>query len=347
MKNISVLVVDDLEVTRRNLVKILSVSPFIDVVGTAINGKDAIRKTTILTPDIITLDLEMPEMDGLTFLRWLMKNRPTPVLIISSNKSNRVVFKALEFGAVDFVVKPTSVKAQQSLPFRKHLLSQIKRVAELSGEKISKRVNLFSDIKSAVITKKYHDRDIDIIVIGASTGGPPAIHHIISSLPRDLKQTFIIVQHMPKGFTKPFSERLSRVTEMKVTEAFEGCELKKGEIYVAPGGYHILPTKVNNKVHITLERKRIDDKFSPSINLFMTEIADIYGSRVMGVLLTGMGDDGAKGLSRVKKEGGITIVESEKTAVVFGMPKEAIRRNAAEYIEPLENITKRMLEFIS
>ncbi|MBN2381580.1 chemotaxis-specific protein-glutamate methyltransferase CheB [bacterium] len=343
MKQTSVLVVDDLELTRRNLVKILSVSPFIEVVGTAVNGNDAIRKVMALSPDVITLDLEMPVMDGFTFLRWLMKNNPRPVLIISSNDSNQIVFKALDLGAVDFLVKPVPTDQDQVHVFRKLLISRIKKIARLSSDTIASRVNFFhetTNLKAHIVEKKGR---IDCIVIGASTGGPPAIHYIIASLPSTFATSIVIVQHMPKGFTRPFAERLARMTKIPVQEAEHGSEIHESGITIAPGGYHLIPQQSGTATFCSIEPKHDQDRYVPSIDRFMVAAAEIYKSRIMGVLLTGMGNDGSLGFEAIKKAGGITIAESETSALVYGMPKAVIRNNLADYIVPLTEIPEKIL----
>lgn len=344
MKVTTVLVVDDLELTRRKIVKILSISPFIQVIGTAVNGNDAIRKVMALKPDVVTLDLEMPGMDGFTFLRWLMKNSPRPVLVISSNDSNRVVFKALELGAVDFLVKPATTESDQTHFFRKLLLSRIKKIARLSSDTIVSRVNLFSEasqLKSFISHKKGR---IELIVIGASTGGPPAIHHIIASLPADFDKNIVIIQHMPKGFTKPFADRLARSTQNQVREAENGSEFDTGVIYVAPGGFHLIPKSSGTSIYMTLEPKKNTDKYVPSIDKFMIPAANIFGPRILGILMTGMGNDGIRGFRAIKNMGGVTMAESEKTALVYGMPKEAIKNSLVDHIVDLQDIPNRLLE---
>jgi len=344
MKTTSVLVIDDLEVTRRALVKILSVSPFIEVVGTAVNGNDAIRKVMALTPDVVTLDLEMPDMDGFTFLRWLMKHSPRPVLVISSNDTNRVVFKALELGAVDFLVKPAPSETDQLHFFRKLLISRIKKVARLSSDTIVSRVNLFSETSSPSAFISDKKGKIELLVIGASTGGPPAIHHIIASLPSGFDKCIVVIQHMPKGFTRPFAERLARVSKLEVSEAEDGTELRPGEIIVAPGGYHLIPQRSGTATFCTLEAKDSNDKYVPSIDRFLISASRLYKSRLLGILLTGMGNDGLQGFEAIKKNGGTTIAESEKSALVYGMPREVIRNNLADHIIPLTDIPDKLLE---
>lgn len=347
MNKTGILVVDDQESTRRALVDILSISPFIEIRGTARNGNDAIRKVMELSPDVITLDLEMPEMDGFTFLRWLMKNQPHPVLIISSRESNRTVFKAMELGAVDFIVKPSQSDKIHDHSFRKHLISSIKKIAQLSTETLVHRVNLFSETFSSISPTTQFSDTIKMILIGASTGGPPAIHHIIGSLPDDFDKTILIVQHMPKGFTKHFAERLGRATALKVREGQNGEEYGPGEVIVAPGGYHLIPRKTGMSTHLVLEPKIPHDTYIPSIDRSMIAAAEIYGPAVMGVLLTGMGNDGVKGMTAIKERGGVTIAESDKTAVVFGMPREAIRKKVIDHVLPLEDIPNHLVALCS
>lgn len=346
VKMTSVLVVDDQQINRQYLVKVLSLSPFIQVIGTAVNGNDAIRKVMALSPDVVTLDLEMPEMDGFTFLRWLMKYQPTPVLVISSNDSSRTVFKSMELGAVDFLVKPIDPGNQHAVLFRKHLISRIRGIAELSREKLASRVNLFSEALGTFDPVKDRTSKTDLVIIGASTGGPPAIQRIVASLPAAISASVVVLQHMPKGFTGHFAERLARTSNVIVREAKEGDELYPGQVLIGPGGYHLIPRSLGSSIILSLEPRRPEDRYVPSIDRFMLAAASLFGSRVLGVLLTGMGNDGVAGFEEIKRQGGITIAESEETAVVFGMPGEAIRRNVVDHVLSLSDIPHRIFDLM-
>ncbi len=338
-QKIRVLVVDDSAYHRRTLVKIISSDRGMEVVDTARDGEEAIKKVVNLKPDLVTLDLEMPRMDGFTFLRWLMRNRPCPVLVVTSRDSNRSVFKALDLGAVDFVIKPVKQAAVELGGVADSVLTKIREVSQLRVEGIPAKLLAMAETVTPAPLSAAASGKFSLVAIGASTGGPPALQGILSGLPRGLPVGIVISQHMPEGFTRLFSERLNRSVGIRVSEAADGEEIENGKALVAPGGKHLLLRgEKDGRVTVRLVRARPEDRYVPSIDMMMDSAAGIYGKRMMGVLLTGMGDDGAEGMKNVKEGKGLTIAEAEETCIVFGMPREAIKKGVVDRVLPLPDI---------
>ncbi len=347
---IRVLVIDDSAYNRRVLSEIIDNCGFAHVVGVARDGEEGLKKAFELQPDLITLDLEMPRMDGFTFLRILMKSLPTPVVVVSSLDEDRNVFKALELGALDFVAKPDS-KISQRDQFERDLLQKLSLTREIRMRNIQRRLSQQSALRmspvSIPVAKPLREkaREIELIAIGASTGGPSAIQAIISQLPKDLNAGIVISQHMPAGFTKAFADRLNRISKIKVKEAEEGDVIAPGLALVAPGGKNLILKKRGAKVVAILEDKCKDDKYIPNIDKLFKSASKIYGPKMMAIILTGMGSDGKEGVVAVKDAGGYVIVESEKTSIVFGMPKEAITTQKVDKVLNLEDIAREISKF--
>lgn len=337
---IRVLVVDDSAYNRVSIVKMLENHPEIKVIDTASNGEDAIQKIVREKPDVVTLDLEMEPMDGFAVLRWINLNFPVPVVVVSSKGSDRNIFKALELGAVDFVAKPTG-KASPALQQMEGEL--ILKVLSASKAKIKRKEEPKEEVpvsREPLLKKNY-----EILVIGASTGGPPVIQKIFSSLPK-LPIPVVIAQHMPPVFTALFAERLSKISQMEFVEAQEREELKAGRVYIAPGGKHTALERVEERVFIKISDRKEGELYCPSVNILFESAARAFKERCLALLLTGMGDDGAEGLLKIKKDGGFTIAESEDTAIIFGMPGEAIRINAVERVLPSWQIPSFIIQLL-
>ena len=333
-----IIVVDDSAFSRQTIKMILEKSKDIDVVGVAYDGQDAIKKIIRLKPDALTLDLEMPTMDGYTLLRWLMDKHPLPVIVISSHKHDSTVFKAMELGAVDFVVKPTSRASQELVTIEEDLLRKLKSLNLLRMEKIKKNIALLDRRdKIRKVGPKVPDK-IEIIAIGASTGGPTAIHSILSVLPSDFPCPIIISQHMPGGFTRQFAERLNRICRLNVSESEDYESVERGKILICPGNHHMYFTETGGKVTVRLREPSSKDKYTPSIDVMMKSVAQVMGKNVLGVILTGMGNDGTLGMAEIKRRGGFTIAESEESSVVYGMSREVIESGSADSILSLEDI---------
>lgn len=345
---IRVLVVDDSAYNRRVLSEIIDQSGFSKVVGMARDGEEGLKKVFDLRPDLITLDLEMPHMDGFTFLRILMKSMPTPVVVISALAEDRNVFKALELGALDFVAKPDS-KLSTIERFQKDLTQKLAMTRQIRMRNIQRRISQQAaaqmGISPMVKPVETGIHKVDLIAIGASTGGPSAIQSIISRFPPDLGAGIAISQHMPSGFTKAFAERLDRISKLNVKEAEPEDVLEKGRVLISPGGKNLLLAKSGSKVMAKLEDRTETDRYVPSVDKLFKSAAGVYGPRMVAVVLTGMGSDGKEGILAVKQAGGFVIAESEKTSIVFGMPREAIETRQVDRVANLEEISGEILKF--
>lgn len=337
---IRVLVVDDSAFNRRTISEILDDSGLARVVGVARDGEEGIKKAFDARPDLITLDLEMPRMDGFTFLRIIMKSLPTPILVISSRSEDKNVFRALELGAIDFLAKPAN-HLQTAELLKDELLDKLKLVRELKIRNVQRRVSrLTAPAPEPAVPEPATaaEAGVEAVVIGASTGGPSALHSIISNLPAGLETSILISQHMPAGFTRAFAERLDRNSLLRVKEAEEGDQVAPGQVLIAPGGKNLVVSREGGRLRAGLQDRRKEDKYVPSVNALFNSAAQAFAGRCLGVVLTGMGNDGAEGALRIKDAGGKVIVESEKTCIVFGMPREAINANCVDEVLNLEDI---------
>lgn len=348
-KKIRVLVVDDSAVVRQSLSTILESDPGIEVMGTAADPIIAVKKIMKEIPDVITLDIEMPRMDGLTFLRKIMSQHPIPVVVISSltSEGTEVAMKALEYGASEIIGKPAMNAAQFINESKIMLCDAVKAAsqAKLKRKKIAKTA------APQVVPPKYsadvmigktttHRRMVDtdkIIVLGASTGGTEAIRHFLTHLP-DKVPGIAIVQHMPEGFTKSFANSLNNISNLEVKEAENGDKLYQGRVLVAPGNKHMLLKRVGKEYFVDVKQGPLVNRHRPSVDVLFRSAARYAGKNAVGILLTGMGNDGAKGLLELKEAGSHTIAQDEASSVVFGMPKEAIKLNAADRIMALDKI---------
>jgi two-component system, chemotaxis family, protein-glutamate methylesterase/glutaminase len=335
-----VLVIDDSAFNRRTISEILDASGSARVVGVARDGEEGIKKAFDTRPDLITLDLEMPRMDGFTFLRIIMKSLPTPILVISSRSEDKNVFKALELGAIDFLAKPASHLHNSDL-LRDEIVSKLRIVRELKLRNVQRRISRPTPATIGLAAPEPHATSAgraEAVIIGASTGGPSAIQAVISALPPTLDATVLISQHMPPGFTRAFAERLDRNSGFRVKEAEEGDQAVPGGILIAPGGRNLFVESKAGKFVARLEERSDKYKYIPSVDALFFSAAAAYADKCLGVVLTGMGNDGAEGVRRIKAAGGQVIAESEKSSIVFGMPKEAINTQVVDEVCNLEDI---------
>jgi len=339
-----VLIVDDSAYSRQMIKGMIETDGDVEVAGVASNGIEAMAMTVKLKPDIITLDFEMPEMDGFGFLRWLMKERPTPVVMITSFSDSTTVFKALELGAADFIAKPSRRASMELGSIQGDLLGKIKGIKDLKIGKLNISRDLInkspedSTGRADALSDDVLGQDVGVVAIGASTGGPTALQVILTWLPAHLPAGIVISQHMPRGFTKPFADRLDRLARIKVKEAADGDIVEKGKALICPGGHHMIVKRRNKKVFVSLKEATSGDKYIPSVDIMMASAAEHFGAMTMGVILTGMGNDGAKGVVEIKGKGGYTIAEAESSAVIFGMPNEAIKTGIIDKVLPLYKI---------
>lgn len=350
MREIRVVVIDDSAYNRRTITKMLEGVENVQVVGYAADGEEGIRKIIDLKPDLVTLDLEMPRMDGFTLLRIIMNSCPTPVIIISSRSEDERVFKALELGAVDFIAKPTNRISDELLKITGDLQEKVRSVFNLNMERIIKRETLLAPEpgrkkkKPVAAPPVVSGRSrIQVVAIGASTGGPPALQGILSSFPGGAPFAVAVSQHMPPGFTKAFAERLNRSSSFEVKEAADGDIVTPGKALVAPGGRNLLFQQLNGDVIARVVEPSPDDRYVPSVDAMFASLADIYGAKLLAVVLTGMGNDGSKGVRAVKGAAGEVLAESEESAVVFGMPREAIATGLVDKVAPLDRMAREII----
>jgi two-component system chemotaxis response regulator CheB len=353
---LSALVIDDSAYNRRTLSRLLEETGFVQVVATASDGEEGLRRALAIGPDLVTVDLEMPKMDGFTFLRILMAQRPTPVIVISSQANDQNVFRALEFGAVDFLAKPTRFISDRLVDIKDELVAKVRAVRELQIENLRKRSAPAApgdrpappgpDVRPPAGLPRRADRPgapVQLVALGASTGGPTAIQSVITRLPERFPAPVVVAQHMPAGFTKTFAERLDRLAALGVHEARDGDPLAPGTVLIAPGGYNTLVVRTGQGLAVRLEERAPSQAYVPSVDRLFETAAEAVGPGLVGVLLTGMGNDGRRGMTQIKGAGGQTVAESEETAIIFGMPREAIAAGVVDRVLPLAEVGPDLL----
>ena len=334
---IRALVIDDSAYNRVTLTRMLETDPGISVVGTAVNGEDGIKQVMKHRPDVITLDLEMPIMDGFAFLRWLMVNLPTAVIAVSSRASDRSVFKALELGALDFIAKPGGRVSPRLEEIQRDLVAKVLQTAQVRMENLSKRVKEHDEVETVVPAPDVCPKGIELVAIGCSTGGPPALQHLFQSLPR-MPVPFVVAQHMPPTFTRLFAERVNKLTPFEVREGRDGEMLEAGKVYIAPGGVQSEVRRIAEGLQLRVFPASDGDLYAPSVDRLINTASMACRERLIAVILTGMGDDGADAVRGVRERGGRTIAESSESAIIFGMPAEAIRTGAVDEVLSLTQI---------
>jgi two-component system, chemotaxis family, protein-glutamate methylesterase/glutaminase len=321
---IRVLVVDDSALMRKLIPQMLAADESIEVVGTAMDGTFCLKKIEDLKPTVVTLDLEMPGMNGIDTLKEIMRRRPVPVIVFSSHSTEgaTVTMKALGLGAFDFVTKPKDATAHMAETSRE-LIAKVKAAAEC---KLKPPILLPPKAEKVAVPPGAPTK---IVAIGVSTGGPQAMEYLLSQLPGDFPGTIAVVQHMPDGFTDMFARRLHEICPLRVKEAQSGDLLQPGRVLICPGSRHMKVKRLPLGDVVVLSDEARVNGHRPSADVLMRSVAEEFRSQAIGVLMTGMGDDGAEGLGAIKKEGGMTIAQSEESCVVFGMPKAAIERGYA------------------
>jgi two-component system chemotaxis response regulator CheB len=338
LPQIRALVIDDSAYNRVTLTRMLESEERIKVVATAVNGEDGIKQVMKHRPDVITLDLEMPIMDGFAFLRWLMVNLPTAVIAVSSRASDRSVFKALELGAVDFIAKPGGRVSPRLEEIQRDLTAKVLQIVQVRMENLRRRTQEHaSDPGAPGPLTESCPSGVELVAIGCSTGGPPALQHVFQSLPR-LPVPFVVAQHMPPTFTRLFAERVNKLTPFDVREAQDGEVLVSGTVYIAPGGMQSEVRRIPEGLQIRVFPAALGDLYAPSVDRLLSTASDACRERLVAVIMTGMGDDGAQAVRRVHEQGGRTIAESPETAIIFGMPAEAIKTGAVDEVLALSAI---------
>jgi two-component system, chemotaxis family, protein-glutamate methylesterase/glutaminase len=348
-RQVRVLVVDDSAFMRKVLTDLLQSDPSITVIGTARDGNDAIEKSVSLEPDVITLDIEMPKLDGYGALREIMARRPTPVVIVSSltREGAEATVRALALGAVDFLAKPSGSISLNMHIAREELVAKVKGAAGATPRFRRIMGDLPAIRREAKVARLPMQAGSPLpgrlVVIGCSTGGPGALHQIIPRLPADLPAGVLIVQHMPSGFTKSLAQRLDEISAIHVKEAEEGDRVANGLVLLAPGGYHML---LDRDGLVRLNQEPPMHGVRPAADKTFESVLAHWGSRLVGVILTGMGYDGAKGMMSVKRQGGRTIAEDASTCVVYGMPKVVVEMGMADQVLPVHEIAEAIVRLV-
>jgi len=344
MAKIKVFVVDDSAFMRGIITKMLESDNEIEVVGSARNGQEGIEKIGLLKPDVVTLDIEMPIMNGIEALKHIMKNNPLPVIMFSALTSEgaEITLEALNIGAADFITKDFSNFSIKISGKENELVNKVKTVAKKKTLYLLRRVNL---PKKQIAMNSQRRVRHSILAIGASTGGPPAIEHVLSGIPADFPVPIVIAQHMPKLFTKSFAQRLNNISQIAVKEAENGEVLKSGTVLIAPGDYHMNIRKRNSEAFVELvsDAKYI---YRPSVDLLFSSIAQAYGMESVCVVLTGMGNDGLAGIKEIKNKNGYVIAQDEDTCVVYGMPRAVVNANMADTVLPIDKITEEIIKVL-
>lgn len=351
---VRVLVVDDSAFMRKSLTAMLEEGKQIQVVGVARNGEEAVQQVQQLKPDVVTMDVEMPGMTGLQALQHIMAKHPVPVIMVSSItvEGAHETLQALEWGAVDFVPKQLDGVASKIAEIQKQLVSKV-LAARHAGSKL--RIIPMTGIAkvSTPPTSRLSSfavsvtRGTKLIAIGCSTGGPQALFEIIPTIPADCPAGIVIVQHMPKSFTKPFAERLNSLCALDIREAVEGDEVKPGRVLVAPGGsqFRIVKKSITSSV-VKLSPNLENHPHAPSADIMLQSVAALYGERSIGVILTGMGHDGMEGMKAIKAAKGRTVVQDEASSVVYGMPKAVVEAGCADKVVSLSKVIGEIMNMV-
>ncbi|MBI5741941.1 MAG: chemotaxis response regulator protein-glutamate methylesterase [Nitrospirae bacterium] len=345
---IKVLIVDDSAFMRNTLSSMISTDPEIHVVGVARDGAEAVEKVALLKPDIVTLDVEMPKMNGIEALKQIMAKTPVPVIMVSSmtTEGAKITLDALDLGAVDFIPKNLSDLSLNIVKIKDHLIEKIKRIGK-RGLPLFKRIPSPKLLRMPETSHSASHRRINIVAIGSSTGGPRALQNILTKLPKDFPVPILIAQHMPPNFTRPFAERLNQISAVEVKEAEHGEVIGKGVVYIAPGRGHmsIVRKRITESV-ISISENRGDYIYRPSVDALMLSIVECFSGHVLGVILTGLGNDGLIGMKEIKNSGGRTIAESESTCVVYGMPKVVVESGIADKVVPVDEVAGEIINSV-
>ncbi|MBD3258846.1 chemotaxis-specific protein-glutamate methyltransferase CheB [candidate division GN15 bacterium] len=347
---------------RKALTMMLESDPGIKVIGSARNGEEGVAKVKQLKPDLVTMDVEMPQMDGLAALRQIMKTNPVPVMMVSSITTDgaKATLEALELGAVDFIPKQMSYVSLDIVKIKDDLLAKIKDIVRRKHVLMARYKTRSSFTQAAapagakvippaqkqgyVLPGKRRHK-IDIIAIGSSTGGPPALQTVIPQLPRNLPVGVIVSQHMPPMFTKSLAERLDTISKVSVHEAEDGEPIEPGTVLVAPGGKHLTVKRYGGKARAVVSEEPSTTLYKPCVDVMFTSVAAAYARTCMGVVLTGMGNNGLVGARKIKQTGGIMIAQNEETCVVYGMPRAVAEAELTDHVAPIEYVAGEITSY--
>jgi two-component system chemotaxis response regulator CheB len=336
-----VLVVDDSAYVRKVVTQMLSRSPFLDVVGAARDGDEALEMVGRLKPDVVTCDLIMPGTDGIEFIRKQMAMQPVPIVVVSiaADASERVL-SALDAGAVDFVQKPTALATEKIFEIADDLVARVRAAANAPLARLRQPAVL----AAVPVTSTFRNR-FDLLVLGVSTGGPQGLKSVIPRLPADFPVPIAIVLHMPIGYTEAYAKRLDEASSLTVVEAREGEEVRPGVVFLAPAGRHLTFRRhADGSVRTRLDVSPLDTPHRPSVDVLFQSAAEVYADRVLGVVMTGMGDDGCQGSAWIKARGGVVLTEAEESCVVYGMPRSVVEAGLSDQSVPLDGLTEAIME---
>lgn len=345
---VRVLVVDDSAYVRKIVTAMLSRSPFLEVVATARDGREALELVEQHQPDLVTCDLNMPDMDGVAFIREQMRRRRLPIVVMSvANASGEQVLAALEAGAVDFVHKPTTLANERLMGATDELLQKVKLAATAAFRNDVARVEPDrADVSIAPTTPRPSIRAVDVIVMGISTGGPQGLKLVIPRLPHDLTVPVAIVLHMPVGYTELYARKLNELSALDVVEARDGDHMTAGRVFLAPAGRHLSLKRAGANVIAQLDVRPLDTPHRPAVDVLFRSAADAYGERTLGVVMTGMGADGRAGCAWIKAKGGRVLTEAEESCVVYGMPRSVVEAGLSDESVHLERMAAVILEHL-
>ncbi|HEX8149811.1 MAG TPA: chemotaxis response regulator protein-glutamate methylesterase [Pyrinomonadaceae bacterium] len=347
---LKVLVVDDSAYVRKVVKQMLSRSPFLEVVGTARDGREALELVEQLGPDVVTCDLIMPELDGVGFVREQMRRRPLPIIIMSiASETGEAALTALDAGAVDFVQKPTALATEMIFEVSDELIEKVKAAAGIPMARVkisapAAEAEAEAPSSPASVTRKEL---ADVVVIGISTGGPQALRQLIPQLPADFPAPVAMVMHMPVGYTEMYARKLDERSPLEVREAHEGDVLRAGVALLAPAGRHLtFRRRAGGEVVAHLDSRPFDLPHRPSVDVLFQSAAEVYRQRVLGVVMTGMGSDGKQGAAWIKAQGGLVYTESEETCVVYGMPSSVVEAGLSDRSVPLDKMAQAIREAV-
>jgi two-component system chemotaxis response regulator CheB len=361
VEKIRVLIVDDSAFMRKMISSFLEEDHRFEIVAVARNGKDAVEKVKELKPDVVTLDVEMPILNGIEALKEIMRVEPVPVVMLSSTTKegaeNTII--AIQYGAVDFIAKPSGAisldidKVKDEIIQKVYHAAKVKKLnlrydSQMVKSPIS-NVDICSKIDKSVKIPQHFSLTKKIICIGTSTGGPRALQQVLTRIPKDVDAPIVVVQHMPPGFTKSLAERLDTICEINVKEAEDGEVIKRGVAYIAPGGFHLRVVKVGTSLVVKLDNITVPrNGHRPAVDVLFESVSELPDFAKIAVIMTGMGSDGTEGLKKLKQSGEVrSIAESEETSVVFGMPKTAIASNKIDVVARLEKIAEEIMKMMS
>jgi len=343
-----VVVVDDSAYVRKVVREILSRSPFVEVVGTARDGREALDLVEQLDPDVVTCDLIMPDLDGVGFVREQMQRRPVPIIIMSiANETAEAALTALDAGAVDFVQKPTALASEKIFEVSSELIEKVKAAGQIHLNRIT--VAPPAPIATTIdpLSKIAGNHSVDLVAIGISTGGPQALKRLIPQLPADFPVPVLMVMHMPVGYTEMYAAKLNEMSELEVKEAAEGDEIKPGRVFLAAAGRHLSVKKDSSgKIVTHLDARPFNTLHKPSVDVLFQSVAEVYGNRVLGVVMTGMGSDGKQGAAWIKSQGGLVFTEAESSCVVYGMPSVVMEAGLSDKSVALEDMARAIREVV-